>query len=70
MMELAVNNDPTRIITDAEKAAGFKSKLDPLLAQVAAIIDEANKEGFIVNIAINKDQYGRNKSDSTILKIY
>lgn len=56
-------NDPIKLAVDgrndAERATDYRTRLRPLLEQVAAIVYEARKEGFIVGFALAPDQYGR-----------
>jgi hypothetical protein len=49
---------PARV-SDEDRAKQVREKLKPMLEQVAAVLNEAQKDGLTVNFTLNKDAYGR-----------
>lgn len=45
--------------TDAELAKGYREALTPLLERIAALMNEADRNGLDVRFSINRDAFGR-----------
>lgn len=63
MMEVTQNltqsNEVTVLRTDAVRAAGYCERLQSLVQQICAIMNEAHAEGLDLTFQVAKDQCGR-----------
>ena len=44
--------------SDADRAAEYRARIDPLLRQVAAIMEEAKRDGLSISWAIQANSFG------------
>lgn len=44
--------------TDADKAKEYRERLRPLLEHAAQVVNEAQRDGLVINFALGRDAYG------------